>query len=302
MFRSISSGMVVIAFGSIRSRALVPLFAFASPEARAWGACIVTKVRSGLMGLALASLVVAFSAAAFAEGRPRWTGFYVGANAGYAWGDSDSSSSATCGTVPPVYFQCANQGVVQASGTGTQSPDGFTGGVQAGYNLQNGGLVYGAEIDFGAFNLSGLRVGNSIYSTAAIPFTTTASIDTDWLATARGRLGWTATPNLLIYATGGLALTTIKVANSFRDAVGGGPAFGADSNSDLKVGWTIGGGAEWMLTRNWTVKAEYLYVDFGHVSASANVTDGLLPPANSLLTTSSDLTAQIMRVGINYRF
>ena len=111
-----------------------------------------------------------------------------------------------------------------------------------------------------------------------------------------------ATPNLLIYATGGLALTTIKVANSFRDAVGGGPAFGADSNSDLKVGWTIGGGAEWMLTRNWTVKAEYLYVDFGRVSASANVTDGLLPPANSLLTTSSDLTAQIMRVGINYRF
>jgi outer membrane immunogenic protein len=115
-------------------------------------------------------------------------------------------------------------------------------------------------------------------------------------------LGWIATPGMLIYGTGGLALTEIKVANAFSDSNAPNPGSGAGSNSVTKVGWTVGGGVEWMLVSNWRVKAEYLYVDFGNVSSSLAVTCGACGSASSQLTTSSDLTAHIVRLGLNYEF
>jgi outer membrane immunogenic protein len=81
-----------------------------------------------------------------------------------------------------------------------------------------------------------------------------------------------------------------------------GAGSGAGSGSETKVGWTIGAGGEWMLARSWTVKAEYLYVDFGDVSASSIVSAPIERDARSLLTTSSDLTAHVVRVGLNHRF
>jgi outer membrane immunogenic protein len=236
-----------------------------------------------------------------------WSGFYLGGNIGYAWGHSDAVTSAACGPFIPFYFDCGNQALVQASGTGRLSPKGFTGGFQAGLNWQAGPLVYGAELDFGAFDLEASRTASSAYVAVipGVPFTTSLSIETHWLLTARGRIGWTPTPNMLLYATGGLALTKIEVANSFVDFntvpvdLSG---RGAGSGSETKVGWTIGGGSEWMLASNWTAKAEYLYVDFGDVSASSVVSNVPTPTARSLLTTSSDLTAHVVRVGLNYRF
>jgi hypothetical protein len=126
-----------------------------------------------------------------------WAGWYVGGNVGYAWGHSDAVTSAECGTFVPFYFVCGNQAVVQASGTGSLSPKGVTGGIQAGYNWQTGHLVYGAELDFGAFSLKGSRAGTSAYVANApgVPFTTSSSVETDWLFTARGRLGWIGRKN-----------------------------------------------------------------------------------------------------------
>ena len=232
-----------------------------------------------------------------------WTGWYVGGNVGYGWGNSDTVTNAQCGPLPQ-YFICGNVPVVQTSGTGSLSPKGWTGGVQAGYNLQAGHLVYGAEVDFGAFNLKSSRTVTSAYvvGVPGVPFATSTSIETDWLLTARGRMGWTASPGVLLYATGGLALTSIKVANAFADAVPIFPASGAGSNSEVKAGWTLGGGIEWMVAHNWTVKAEYLYVDFGRVSSVMNV---CIPAVCALsvspVTTSSDLTANIARLGLNYK-
>jgi outer membrane immunogenic protein len=236
-----------------------------------------------------------------------WSGFYLGANIGYAWGHSDAVTRAECGDFVPFYFNCGNQAVVQASGTGPLSPEGFTGGLQAGYNWQVGPLVYGAELDFGAFQLEASRTATSAYVAVVpgVPFTISSAIETHWLLTARGRIGWTPTPNMLLYATGGLALTQIEVANSFIDFNVDSPdgaGSGAGSGSETKVGWTIGGGGEWMLASNWTVKAEYLYVDFGDVSASSIVSASVTRDARSLLTTSSDLTAHVVRFGLNHRF
>ncbi len=252
----------------------------------------------------IGAMSVAFSGAASAGTPDSWEGFYAGANVGYAWGSSDAVTSAGCGTFVPFYFVCGNQPGVQASGTGSLSPDGVTGGVQAGYNWQHQAWVYGAALDFGSFNLSKSRTGASAYvvTRAGVPYATSSSVDTDWLFTARGRLGWTAAPHLLLYATGGLALTNLEVSNTFADTIAPSAGSGASSRSKTKAGWTIGGGVEWMLARNWTVDTEYLFLDFGSLATSANVSPPANPAAKSTLTTSSDLTAHTVRLGANYRY
>jgi len=252
----------------------------------------------------IGAMSVALSGVASAGTPDSWEGFYAGANVGYAWGSSDAVTSADCGTFVPFYFACGNQPGVQASGTGLLSPDGVTGGVQMGYNWQYQAWVYGGALDFGSFNLSKSRTGASTYvvTRPGVPYATSSSVDTDWLFTARGRLGWTAAPHLLLYATGGLALTNLEVSNTFADTIAPSAGSGASSHSKTKAGWTIGGGAEWMVAHNWTVDAEYLFLDFGSLATSAIVSAPGNPGAKSTLTTSSDLTAQTVRLGANYLY
>src|SRR5262249_46458975 len=99
-----------------------------------------------------------------------WTGFYVGLNAGGAWGRSDAVTSTSCGTIPgfaPYFcnaaFGQANAAAVAAAGTGSMSGGGFTGGGQVGYNLQSGNLVFGVELDAEAFNLRLSRQASALY-------------------------------------------------------------------------------------------------------------------------------------------
>jgi outer membrane immunogenic protein len=99
----------------------------------------------------------------------------------------------------------------------------------------------------------------------------------DWLATFRGRIGVLAAPQLLLYATGGLAVGQVKTNSSLTTTVANNiPACVAanvglcmaSSDTATKVGWTVGGGAVWALTSNWSVKAEYLYVDLGRSNST----------------------------------
>jgi outer membrane immunogenic protein len=241
-----------------------------------------------------------------------WTGFYVGANVGGAWGHSDATTSVPCDAVnsPPGYL-CdttsitTNAAAVAASGTGPLSASGVTGGIQAGYNRQYNNLVVGVEADFGAFSLSGSRAVSALYPAtfnvvAGQTYTVGSSFSTDWLFTFRGRIGW-ATPEWLLYATGGLAVTNLHVANTFSDNNG---AVGGGSASSDKLGWTVGAGVERKLGQRWSVKAEYLYLNFGSVTAN-----GVITNTNPVFTgyaqginTASDLTAHVARVGVNYQF
>ena len=240
-----------------------------------------------------------------------WTGFYVGANAGYAWGNSDASSTTTCLATTPPGWSCTpsnpaslvNGPFTDALGTGSLNPKGFAGGVQAGYNFQNSNFVYGLEVDFGALNLRASRSGSGIMPHFAIGLTTVgSSIETDWLFTARGRLGWSLS-NVLVYATGGLATTNLKTGNSYRDSFAN-PGFESSSSSRVKTGWTLGGGIEWAMTPNWSVRGEYLYVDFGSITTSGNIGTSIVtvPLVAQPLSTSTDLKVNIARVGINYKF
>jgi outer membrane immunogenic protein len=180
----------------------------------------------------------------------------------------------------------------------------FVGGGQAGYNWQVNAVVLGAEVDFDSFNVRLSRTGSGVLPTIGGTFTITSSANTDWLFTARGRVGW-AFDNLLLYGTGGLAETHLNASNSYTDTAGypPGPGVGAWNASAMKLGWTAGGGLEWALTRNWSVKAEYLFVKFGSINASGTVVSAINPTGYaSAIGTSTDLTASIARAGINYKF
>ena len=246
---------------------------------------------------------------------PHFAGGYVGLNAGAAWGSSNYATNPGCvpDTADGVFCEqppdpsAANGTAVAASGTGDLASTGFTGGIQGGYNWQFGNIVFGGEGDFGAFNLS-----NSASPAGVFPFpflgTTyalTESMSTSWLATLRGRLGYTVTPELLLYATGGVAFTDFKFSSGYSDnaidpsqSLPGGTGSGSVSN--VITGWTIGGGGEWMLDSRWSIKAEYLYLDFGSTEPRRRDEQHGGVHAEDCRSTA-DLSAQVARVGINYR-
>jgi outer membrane immunogenic protein len=229
-----------------------------------------------------------------------WTGWYIGANAGGAWGrsDTDSPISGVC-TVASCFVPSAVDDI-NAQRSQTLSMSAFTGGVQAGYNHQFGNIVLGAEADFNSFRLSG---SNSIsqpftgFPTSEPIYTNSAS--TNWLFTGRGRLGY-AVNNWLIYATGGAAVTKLSYTHTFNELTI--PDAETSSASATKVGYAVGGGLEYALTRNWTVKAEYLYLDFGSITSTGRVTSTAFGTLGNVFSHSADLTANIARLGLNYHF
>jgi outer membrane immunogenic protein len=238
-----------------------------------------------------------------------WTGWYVGGNAGGAWGRFDPSTTVTFD--PNGYFLAGNVPAVNAAGQQSIKPGGFTGGFELGYNWQAGNLMYGLEGDVESFHLSGSSTsGQVVYPAGAYSpgpvvecgcFTINSAAHTDWLATARGRVG-VAANNWLFFATGGAAFTTLKGSFSFADD----DSTESASISSTRVGSTVGGGVEVRLWANWSVKAEYLFVDFGRVSVNGV---NLVGPACSVgpchgqvFTHSLDLKANIARLGLNYQF
>jgi outer membrane immunogenic protein len=139
----------------------------------------------------------------------------------------------------------------------------------------------------------------------------------DSLGTLRGRVGWLATPTLLIYGTGGLAYGGVRGSTNSLPAWTG-PAFSifpatawtssSGSLSANQVGWTAGGGVEWMFMSNWSLKVEYLYYDLGPATwanspnSAINPFHGTRLAATNVSTSSSRFTGNIVRAGLNYHF
>jgi outer membrane immunogenic protein len=188
---------------------------------------------------------------------PTWQGWYVGLHAGAAWQDATASHT---------YFNVDH------------SHTSFIGGGQVGYNWQNGTWVYGLEAD-----ISGLS-GSSDSFVASSYGSFSASSKINWLSTFRGRMGY-APNNWMFYVTGGLAVGGVK--NSLT-----GPFGFVKSESKTRVGWTVGGGIEYLVNPNWTVAFEGLYVDLGDSSTF------VFGPK----TTKFDNTAAIFRVKANYKW
>lgn len=240
-------------------------------------------------------------APAYVDPGYNWSGFYVGLNAGGAWGRSDASTSTIFS--PTGYFATSSPGAIGVAGNQRINSAGFTGGLTAGYNWQVSNFVYGLESDFNYFGLKKSTSASGIYPCCApTGFTVNSTVSSDWLLTFRPRVGIAAN-NWLFYVTGGLAVANVKSNFSFTDTFA--TAAESASISKTKVGWTVGGGTEYALMNGWSVKAEYLYVDLGRdTTTSTNLTaftPAIAFPTN-VYTHSADLRANIVRAGINYKF
>ncbi|MDQ0391744.1 outer membrane protein [Labrys monachus] len=178
-----------------------------------------------------------------AEPAMTWTGFYAGANIGYNFsGDFDTHIVSTR----------------------LNSGSGFSGGVQAGYNMQFNPIVLGIEgsINYGSVtdSFAGAR-GNYGFNGSLTP-----------------RLGY-AMGNLMPYVKAGLAVGDVELKASGASA------------SQTRAGWTAGVGAEYMVTPQISVRAEYNYTDYSRT----NYTLGLTPA-------SAGYSGSDIKLGVNYHF
>lgn len=179
----------------------------------------------------------------------RWAGFYLGGTLGYGWGEG-----RTGGQIGSVAFD----------------QSGMLGTLFAGYNWQMGSLVTGIEADIGTGGLSSNR------------FTPSGTLETDLnaIGSVRGRLGFLATPSLLLYGTAGLAW-----ANMDFNVAGG------QSRSETFLGYAVGLGGELMVSSNVALRLEYLYTDLGNERVIHNGQSNTYDPDFSQV-----------RAGISFKF
>jgi high affinity Mn2+ porin len=192
-----------------------------------------------------------------------WTGFYIGAHAGFGRG----ASSAVL-TDPAIT-------------TSSGSFGGVIGGVQAGYNVQlSSGIVLGAEADI---TFPNYLASNSIAALLATPRSDVVE-QLDYAGSLRGRIGY-ASGHWLAYATGGLAWAGERFVNT--------PAIGSEEKElNVRLGWAAGAGVEYAFAPHWSLRLEYLYSRF----EQANIR---FPSATQI---SSSLDLQSIRVGLNRKF
>lgn len=208
-----------------------------------------------------------------------WTGLYVGAHGGYGWGST--------------------QDVTNAGALRRDLYGGF-GGVQAGYNWQFGNIVLGAEADvsFGSVAASwgGVTQFDSYYGKDAATM----------FGTVRGRVGY-AFDRVLVYGTGGLAwgqnehgfgcdATRVVATGGCQNKVGGQKFY--VKGDPIDIGYVVGGGVEYAVLPNWTVKVEYTYTDYG--VNRIDLVDPNYPAAKS--ARNFDTAIHTTRLGVNYRF
>lgn len=233
---------------------------------------------------------------------PTWTGFYIGGNVGYGW-DASKSSSFGASTADPFFAVPLADLLAAGSYPSSLSPDakGVIGGGQIGYNWQlSSPWLIGIEADIQG---SGIKGSDTRTMTPPLFDVTTTSVtkSIDWFGTVRGRIGFLANPQWLLYATGGLAYGETKLSFDSVNVTLGCDALtlcGRGSSSDVKVGWTAGAGVEAMLAPNWSAKVEYLYVDLGRRSLSVPLST--IPEIS--FNASSEFREHIVRAGINYHF
>ena len=188
-----------------------------------------------------------------------WTGFYTGVSAGGAFASANWNYGLNSGSV--------------------SRGSGLIGGT-IGYNSMtfSGPIVLSEEFDF-----SWRPYDFSVAAPACGP---TCSLTSDWVSTARLRFGY-ATGLFMPYVTGGLTMSNFVASAT-------GLPFG--TNNNVTFSWIAGVGVEFMVSGPWSVKLEYLYMNHGGLSCSAECN----PQGNGPI--SLNISENVVRAGFNYRF
>ena len=202
-----------------------------------------------------------------------WTGFYIGGHLGYGWGSSSSVNLPDLGSGDA--FDGADGFVVQ--------PFGWLAGVTVGYNWQYDNFVVGLEADLGYLGADDLQENAFGFATA----------EYGAYGTLTGRIGY-AEDRWLFYGKGGLAFANIEnTAGAFTD--GDIDASDFTSLQDTRTGWALGAGVEYAFQRDFTMKIEYLYMDFGE-DGSGNFDGDRFLHENDIHTVKVGLNYNLQRV------
>jgi opacity protein-like surface antigen len=228
----------------------------------------------GWGGVASSMPALSYKAPAPATVAWTWSGFYLGGHGGYDWSRDPFSNRLASNGVP--LYGVASQG--------------YVGGFQAGANWQSGSVVGGLEID-----LSGTGIKGSTTAGGGVP-PTTQTDKFDPLGSARARLGYLVTPDVLLYGTGGFGWSRQETAIA---TPGGIPANVVTPN--WLFGWVAGAGVEARLgNSNWLARVEYLHYDFGDSGSSASATPAGVVVA-ATVTSSARMTSDLVRAGLSYK-
>lgn len=211
---------------------------------------------------------------------PSWTGFYVGASIGGQWANSEWTTTCLTPTVPGNTCPLGGAGGVPIVFV-TNNPANFDsasvrGGIYGGYNWQvSPRWVVGFDGDVAQADNKKTIVGIPGTLTPAVLATTLdrSQVRATWDAGIRARVGYLIDPSLLVFVTGGASWLHLE-----GSAFCGSPAAGiwctipADrgatwTNTSTRTGWSVGGGLEWMWSRNWMIRGEYRYADYGTFSS-----------------------------------
>jgi outer membrane immunogenic protein len=197
-----------------------------------------------------------------------WTGFYIGANGGWAQVENCWDFTLIAG---PVF------------GDGCHDRSGGTIGGQIGYRWQSNQFVFGLEAQGNWADLTSTRVSllNPLFSTR---------VSTDAIGLFTGQIGW-AWDAVLLYVKGGAAVTNTDA--SILTTAGG---VDLASASSTRWGATVGAGLEWGFAPNWSVGVEYNHLFMGDSDHTFVVP---LLAANSHRI-SQDIDMVTLR--LNYRF
>jgi outer membrane immunogenic protein len=218
-----------------------------------------------------------------------WAGFYLGFHGGYGWGNNDFSVLALGAGEPPM--------------AGIKSR-GALFGAQAGYNWQFGRAVGGVELDFSGADIRGSNTtGVTIPGVGSVADTREDRIR--YLGTARARLGWLPTNNVLLYGTAGLGWERVDRTETLNEtAILGGIPFFVNLTTQTPFdhfGWVAGAGAEVALwNTGWTGRLEYLHYDFGGTEPATTFV--IAPPGVSQFDRAGRQTIDSVRAGLSYKF
>jgi outer membrane immunogenic protein len=236
-----------------------------------------------------------------AEAPWSWTGFYIGGGAGGSWTRSETKLTLVNGATP--LFAAADVGRVNFLGSpNLASLTGAFGG-RVGYNYQTGPYVWGLEGDVWS-----IRSHKSINSAPGNPFVGVAggfaafntSVNNDWVATIGPRFGFTI-DRVMLYALGGVAFGNVNFTSTYLALNAAGVNFANASASQTQVGWTVGGGLDYGINRNWILSVDYQHIDLGYQKTSALVTT--VGAANTATFNFSTLVhTDIFTLGLAYKF
>jgi len=253
--------------------------------------------------IALALFAASGLFASAASAKTAWDGGYLGLNIGGTFPKAHTTTSTIFS--PTGYFASSSVPAIAAAGNQHSSASSLSGGFEGGWNWREDNWVIGLEGDATVMGTTATSSGTRTYPCCApTNFTVSSAVSQNWMFSVRPKIGWVmGGDDELVYVTGGWAVTEAKANFLFTDTFA--TAHEAASRTTTRGGFTIGAGAAYPFGDGWSVKAEYLYSEFGTSTFTGGTLTAFTPPIafpTNVFTHTVSLRDNMVRIGIDYQF